>query len=144
MDLGQTLRVVLPRLHLVAHGTCHVGELDRHGRHPFSIGAQSLSTTEQLRGAAEQIHRSPVVRRTPGTVAALEKRNGGRGRLTVGRCVGQALLLESQRNLLVGVVESGRFDLGQLVPQDIGFPGPLLRIASERPQRLVERGELAP
>ena len=63
--------------------------------------------------------------------------------LPVGAGVGQALLLEAQRLLLPGILQLGHGDLLHLVAEDVGFAGPLLVVAAERGQRVVQRPQLA-
>ena len=88
-------------------------------------------------GAAEQVE-GPALAGGIDQVQRLE-----RG-VAVGGGVGQTVLLQTQRGLLVGILEVGGGDLLHLVAQDIRLPGALLRVTAQPRQRLVERVQLAP
>ena len=137
LHLGEAGRVVLPALDLVAQRAGHVGQLDARRSQPVAVGVEDARTGERRGGPRQQVERAALARRR------IERQGRTERGLAVGRGVGQAVLLEPQRGLLVGILEAGRRDLVHLVAQDVGLAGPLLRVAAQGGQRLVERAQLA-
>ena len=88
----------------------------RQGPPPLERGA----------GRAEQVDDRP-----PSVVTAVERAQCSRGRITMRGGFGQSVLLGGEGVVLVGVLEPGRVDLGDLVPQQIGLARPGAIVAPE-------------
>ena len=137
LHVDEPLRVVLPALDLVAQGAGQVGQLDGGGGQAARVALERLAAGQGATGATEQVDRPALA----GGVDQLQRLERG---VTVGGGVGQPILLEPQGGLLVGIVEVGLRDLLHLVAEDVRLAGPLLGVAAESGQRLVERVQLAP
>ncbi len=77
-------------------------------------------------------------------VAVVEGGQRGGGRLSVRGGVGEAVLFLGECLVLVGVVQRGGVDLGELVAQQIGLAGPGPVVASERFELGVQGAALRP
>ncbi len=129
--------IVLPALDLVAQAAGQVGQLHGGGGQTGVRARERLASGQGGAGAAEQVHGSPLA----GGVDQLERLERC---VAVGRGVGQAVLLQAQRGLLVGILQVGVGDLLHLVAQDVRLAGPLLGVAAQGGQCLVDRLQLAP
>ena len=138
LDKAQALRVVLPALELVAQRPRHVGQVDGCPVQALAVGVESLPARQGSTGAPEDVE-GPAL--GPGGVDQL---HGGERSLAIGRRIGQTVLLPAQRHLLVGVLHVRGGDLVHLVAQHVRLPGPLLLVAPERRQPIVEGADLAP
>ena len=101
------------------------------------VALERLPAGQGSAGTPEQVDRPAV----SGGVDQLQRLERS---VTVGGGVGQAILLEPQGGLLVRIVEMRLCDLLHLVAEDVRLAGPLLGVATESRQRLVERVQLAP
>ncbi len=101
------------------------------------VALERPAVGQRTAGPAEQVDGSPLA----GGVDQLQRLERG---VAVGRGVGQAVLLQTQAGLFVGVLQVGVGDLLHLVAQDVGLTGSLLGVAAQAGQRLVERLQLAP
>ncbi len=74
----------------------------------------------------------------PSVAVAVERGQCGRGRLAMGGGLGQAVLFGGQGVVLVGVLEPGPVDLGQLVAQQIDLARPGALVAAEGVELAVQ------
>ena len=138
LHVDQALRVVLPALDLVAQRARQVGQLDGGGGQ--AARGSSSKASRPARALPARPSRSRAPPSPPRGRAAPRPRAPPRGRPPA-----SARRSSSRRRarLLVGVLEVGGGDLLHLVAQDVGLAGPLLGVAAEAGQRLVERAQLA-
>ena len=118
-DVGQALGVVLPGFDDQAEIGGHVGGVGLERTQPGRQLGQGGPAGQGTVGQTDLIERAggaaPGGRRTAARVFGIERGQGGSGGLAVGRGLGQALLLPSERRVLVRIGEAGAVDLGELM-----------------------------
>ena len=99
---------------------------------------------EPLKPDAEVVERRPTIERCKSASDAVgrwtvgvEKRDGLRSRLPVGGGVGKQALFVIETIAFVGVLNSGGFDLGELMTQQIDFSGSDPVVASKLSERSI-------
>ncbi len=132
LHVDQALGVVVPPLDLVAQRARQVRQLDGGRGQARVVALEGLAAGQRAAGTTEQVE-------GPALAAGVDELHGTERRVAVGRGVRQAILLPAERRLLLGVLEMGGADLLDLVAQDVGLAGPLLGVAPQARQRLVER-----
>ena len=137
LHVDEALRIVLPPLDLVAQGARQVGHLDGGSGQTGVVALEGLAAGQRGAGPAEQFQ-------GPALAGGVEQFQCLECGVAVGGGVGQSVLLHAQGGLFVGVLQVGGGDLLHLVAQDVRFAGPLLGIAAEPGQSLVDRMDLAP
>jgi hypothetical protein len=131
-DGGQPLGVVVDALAADAHVGGDVGQLRGHGAEAVGRAGEGATVGQRRQGGGDVV---------AGRTVAGERGHRGGGRLLVRHRVGEDVLLGVEALVLVGSVDAGRVELGDLEPQKVDLARPGSVVAPQFGEGRVDGGD---